>query len=128
MVRNFPIKILVRNRRAMKTNETLKELQVGLQLVPSEVKAMRENRCDLSAAFVDHYDNELFLHQAYVPVWRNGVLGKPDPYRPRKILARRREIDNWIEYLEQRDSQVVSSSTDHRGDIHFTMRCSFRKN
>ena len=56
---------------------------------------MRARSCDLSAAFIAHTENEMFLHQCYVPVWRNGILGTHDPYRNRKILAKRREIDAW---------------------------------
>ena len=93
-MRNYPIKVLVRNHR-IKSKDIVKQLQVGLELLPSEVKSMRARSCDLSAAFIAHTENELFLHQCFVPVWRNGILGTHDPYRNRKILAKRREIEAW---------------------------------
>lgn len=70
-LRNFRVTVLMRNqsfiRKAKSSFEVEKEWELGIELQPSEVKALRERNGDLSAAFAEFYKHELFIHQLHIP-------------------------------------------------------------
>ena len=66
LLRTFPIKTVVNNNKVLK-KKAEKELRVGIQLLTSEVKSVRERQFDLSNAVVDIENEELFLHHSIIP-------------------------------------------------------------
>ena len=72
--KSYPIRLLVQNHLAQKRFEVEKELEVGIIFLTSELKSVCEKRIDLSAAYVDIYKNELFLHQAHIPGMLDTIL------------------------------------------------------
>ncbi|EQC37079.1 SsrA-binding protein [Saprolegnia diclina VS20] len=103
----WPTRKVVENHSARGKYEVVKELEVGLVLVASEVKSIRDGNCDISAAFAAEYAGELYLHQMYIPVWRHGIIGRHETYRERKILAHRHEIKRIIEFARQPNAHLV---------------------
>jgi len=100
-------------------------------LQPSEVKSLRARNADLSTAFGAFYKHELFLHDLNIPgasvtcfcvlftecanlemlvrtVWRNGLIGRPEPTRVRKLLANRSELKKLEEFANRPNAQLVS--------------------
>lgn len=70
-LRDYPVQLLVRNhglqRKLGGALELKREWNLGIELQPSEVKALRARNGDLAAAFAEFYRHELFLHQLHVP-------------------------------------------------------------
>ena len=92
--------------------EALYTLKCGIVLQGSEVKSMRNNMCDISAAFVEVNETaqcndlnkkkdglELWLYQAVMAIWRSGAHGRHDIHRKRKLLANKKEIRHFHELL-----------------------------
>ncbi|RHY18310.1 hypothetical protein DYB28_007792, partial [Aphanomyces astaci] len=102
-----PIRKVVENHVGRSKFNVVKELEVGISLLPSEVKSIRDGNCDISAAFAEEYDNELYLHQMYIPVWRHGIVGRHDPYRVRKLLAHRSELKRLFEFARESNAHLV---------------------
>jgi SsrA-binding protein len=82
------------NRRAKFDYELGDSLVAGLQLTGAETKALRMGHGQLRGAYVTVKDSELWLINAQI----NGVIiSETDETRSRKLLAKRREIDQLIE-------------------------------
>jgi SsrA-binding protein len=90
---NTPAKIT--NRRARYDYELGDSLVVGLQLTGAETKALRLGHGQLRGAFVQPKAKELWLVGAQI----NSTSGVQvaEETRSRKILAKRKEIDNLLE-------------------------------
>lgn len=91
----------IQNRRARHDYELGDSLVVGVELTGAEVKSLRMGHGQLRGAYVTLKGGELFLINAAI----NGTNGIPideyDQTRPRKLLAKRREIDNLVSAKQQ---------------------------
>jgi SsrA-binding protein len=96
----------IQNRRARFDYELGDSLLVGIQLSGAETKSLRMGHGQLRGAYVTFKDNELWLLNAAI----NGTTGIPisesDQVRTRKLLAKRREIDQLVE-AKQRGRTIV---------------------
>ncbi|CAI5713919.1 unnamed protein product [Hyaloperonospora brassicae] len=111
-LRNYPIKVLCRNHKFVRKAagsyfEVEREWNLGLVLQPSEVKSLRDHNADLSTAFAAFYQHELFLHDMNIPVWRHGLIGRPEPTRVRKLLANRAELKKLEHFANRPNAQLI---------------------
>lgn len=92
------------NRRATFDYELDETLSVGLQLTGREVRAARDGHVQLKGSFVSIRNNELWLNNASFSL-RLNEKGNPSARSidtsPRKLLAKRREIDELIARKQQ---------------------------
>lgn len=96
-----PTPASIRNRRARHDYELGDSLVVGLQLSGAETKSLRQGHGHLRGAYVTVKNDELWLINATI-TGNNGVpIEETDKTRARKILAKRREIDNLIAARQQ---------------------------
>jgi SsrA-binding protein len=84
------------NRRARFDYELGDSLVVGLQLSGAEAKALRMGHGQLRGAYVTEKADELWLINAQVSSSKGVPISESDQSRSRKILAKRREIDELI--------------------------------
>jgi len=91
----------ITNRRARHDYELGDSLLVGVALTGRETKALRLGHGQLRGAYVNVKDGELWLVNATI----NGTNGIPmteeEQVRNRKLLAKRREINQLIEAKQQ---------------------------
>jgi SsrA-binding protein len=85
------------NRRARYDYELGDSLVVGLQLTGAETKALRMGHGQLRGAYVTVRGNELWLTNAQINSTKGIYISEQDETRSRKVLAKRREIDQLIE-------------------------------
>jgi len=82
-------------------------LEAGIVLRGSEVKSLREKRCDLEGAYAAVRDNELFLHGMHIgPYAQAGHFGH-EAKHPRKLLAHKHEIHKLIGRLDEQGYTLV---------------------
>lgn len=83
------------NRRASFDYALGDELVAGLELTGREVRAARDGRVQLKGSFVTIRNNELWLNNASFSLALNskGVHESTVDTSPRKLLAKRRQID-----------------------------------
>lgn len=89
----------VLNRRAQFDYALDDELIVGLSLTGREVRAARDGHVQLKGAFVSVKNNELWLNNASFSLRlneRGQANARTVDTSPRKILARRKQIDDFI--------------------------------
>ncbi|KAI9920130.1 hypothetical protein PsorP6_015371 [Peronosclerospora sorghi] len=111
-LRDYPIKVLCRNHKFFrkaegKYYEVEREWNLGIVLKPSEVKSLRDRNVDLTTAYGAFYKHELYLHNMNIPVWRQGLIGKPDPTRVRKLLANRSELKKLEAFANRPNAQLI---------------------
>ena len=84
------------NRRARFDYELGDSLVVGLQLSGAEAKALRMGHGQLRGAYVAEKNSELWLLNAQITSSKGVPISEDNQTRSRKLLAKRREIDNLI--------------------------------
>lgn len=107
-------KTVIRNRKARHEFEILEELEAGLVLEGAEVKSLREGNASFTDAFARVDNGELWLYNLHISPYEQASIDVPDPTRPRKLLAHRREIDRLAARTAERGLTLVPL------DLHFT--------
>jgi len=98
--KSSPTKRIV-NRRAKFDYELGDSLVVGLQLTGAETKALRLGQGQLSGAYVTVKDNELWLVNSMISGGKGIAINETDQSRSRKLLAKRKEINNLVQAKQQ---------------------------
>jgi SsrA-binding protein len=78
--------MIVKNRKASYDYNIKERLVAGLVLTGPEVKAFKKEGCDLSGAYCEIRNNELYLVNCHIDC-------EKDKRRPRKLLLNRKEIN-----------------------------------
>ena len=80
------------NRRARYEYEILSTREAGLVLTGTEIKSIRAGNANLSDAYAQPKDGEMWLRSLHIAAYASADRGNHDPTRPRKLLLRRGEI------------------------------------
>jgi SsrA-binding protein len=89
------------NRRARYDYDLGDSLIVGIELTGSEAKNLRLGHGQLRGSYVNIKDNELILINATITGTNSMPIIESDQTRPRKLLAKRKEIERLIEVKHQ---------------------------
>ncbi|MDB5160938.1 MAG: SsrA-binding protein [Candidatus Saccharibacteria bacterium] len=100
MKKNSPDKKII-NRRARFDYELGDAILVGIQLTGKETKALRMGHGQLRGAYVNVVGDELWLVGAQISSAGGAILSEDEQTRSRKLLAKRREIDQLIAARKQ---------------------------
>ncbi|GCE25281.1 SsrA-binding protein [Dictyobacter alpinus] len=95
-VNHVPIKIISVNRQAYHDYEVERTLEVGVALVGTEIKSIRDGMVQLRGAYAIARKDELWLENANIAIYAHGNRYNHDPMRSRKLLLHRREIDQLL--------------------------------
>lgn len=104
------IKVLTYNRRALHDYTILSKLEVGIALVGTEVKTLRQGGVSLTGAYVQADLRGLWLLQANFPPYDFGNRFNHEGLRPRRLLAHKREILKLKALSEQKGMTLVPLS------------------
>jgi SsrA-binding protein len=85
-------KNIVQNRRALFEYHVEERFEGGLVLVGSEVKSLRNGKCELVDAYATVEHGELWLKQMYIAPFEQASAFPHDPRRTRKVLVHSHEI------------------------------------
>ncbi len=89
------------NRRASYDYELNDDLVVGIQLTGAETKALRRGHGQLRGAYVTVKDDEIWLLGAQINGGAGIFIAEDQVARTRKLLAKRRQIDELIAAKKQ---------------------------
>ena len=104
-------KIIATNRRARHDYGIVDEIECGIVLTGSEVKALREGHVQIADAFARIIQGQVWLDGMHIPPYQfaHGV-GAHDPNRARKLLLHRREIDRIAAEIKREHLTMVPLS------------------
>ncbi|HUC79218.1 MAG TPA: SsrA-binding protein SmpB [Candidatus Saccharimonadales bacterium] len=94
MAKKKPSSKVISNRRARFDYRLSEPLTVGIVLNGAETKAIRNGHAQLTGAYVNILNNELWLINATITGSNAAPILEEDKTRSRKLLASRKEIDN----------------------------------
>ena len=108
--------IAAQNRKA-RFDYTIKQtVEAGLVLKGPEVKSLRHGRATLTEAWAGEREGEMYLFNCYIPEYQSGVLSRFEPRSPRKLLLKKKQIDELIGASTRLGMTIVPL------DIHFNDR------
>lgn len=102
------IKVVSDNRQARFLYEILETYEAGIELKGTEVKSIRDGRCNLRDGYVLIRNGEAWLLNVHVsPYQGSGAYFNHDPLRTRKLLLHKQEIRKLIGKVEQKGLTLV---------------------
>ena len=93
--------LVAENRRARRDYTIEDTLEVGLVLVGSEVKSLREGRANIAESYAGVEGGELWLINADIPIYTAANRFNHEPKRRRKLLASKRELAKLSQAVER---------------------------
>ncbi|MEZ5099390.1 MAG: SsrA-binding protein SmpB [Thermoleophilia bacterium] len=93
MARPQGSKPIAENRKARHEYELLDRFEAGISLTGTEVKSLRAGGGNIQRAYAILRGGELWLTGANIAEYAQGNLRNHDPERDRKLLLKRRELD-----------------------------------
>ena len=98
----------INNRRALHDYFISAKLECGMALLGSEVKSLRDGMAQLGEAYAAVERGELILHNAHIdPYTKSSIKYNHEPRRPRKLLAKKREIKKLEEETAARGTTLI---------------------
>ena len=98
---------VIQNRRASFDYELLDSFEAGLELTGSEVKSLRQGGATLGEAFARYKNGEVWLEGMHIPPYKQASYNNHEPLRSRKLLLKRREIDQIQKGLDRQGLTLV---------------------
>ncbi|MEZ4103191.1 MAG: SsrA-binding protein SmpB [Candidatus Paceibacterota bacterium] len=103
--------LLQKNRKASFNYEILDKYVGGLSLFGFEVKTIKAGQGSISEAYVKIIGDELYLVGAHIPPYQpKNTREDYDPYRERKILLKRKEIEELKKRIKEANLTIVPIS------------------
>ena len=94
-------KLIAENRRARHDYFIEETLEAGIQLLGTEVKALRLGRANIAESYASPERGELWLVNAHIPEYPPAGQFNHEPRRPRKLLVRSRELKRLMGAVER---------------------------
>jgi SsrA-binding protein len=81
------------NKKARRDYEIVDTFEAGIQLLGSEVKSIRDGGISLRDSYIRFKNGECLLVDCHISPYKYSRRDDIDPYRPRKLLLHKREIE-----------------------------------
>jgi len=99
--------LIARNKKAYHDYHVLDEIEAGIVLLGTEVKAIREHRVNLKDSFARVQGGEVWLENCHIGAYKHGNRENHAPRRRRKLLLHRREINKILGKAKQKGLTLV---------------------
>lgn len=103
-------KLVTKNRKAFHDYHIIERYEAGMELKGTEVKSLRQGKCNLKDSFARVQDGEIVLHGVHISPYEQGNIHNHDPERPRKLLLHKREIRFLAAEVSQKGMTLVPLS------------------
>ena len=101
-------KIMVtENRKARHEYEILERIETGIVLAGTEVKSARNGQVSLAEGYVLPINGELWLEGCHINPYEHGNRNNHEAVRPRKLLAKRREIEKLAKRVAEKGLTLI---------------------
>lgn len=103
-------RVLASNRKARHVYHILEKEHAGIELLGTEVKAIRAGKINLKEAYVQFVGGEAFLVGCHVGAYEAAGYAHHDPVRRRRLLLHKREIERLASKVQEKGLTVVPLS------------------
>ena len=111
------IKIIANNKKAYHDYFILEKYEAGISLAGTEVKSLRQGRCNLKDSWCSVVKGELFVNGMHISSYDHGNIWGKDPMRVRKLLMHKREINKLFGTLQQQGLSLIPLSIYFKGSL-----------
>ena len=105
--KNVSSNIVAQNRKASFNYFFEDTLEAGIELLGSEVKSLRAGKGSIADAYALDSEGEIYLHNTYIPEYKQSSYNNHDPRRLRKLLLTKKEINKIIGKINRDGFTVV---------------------
>ena len=100
-------KIICLNRKANFNYFFLEIIEAGISLKGSEVKALRDGKANITDAYANDSNGEIYLINSHIPLYRQSSYNNHNPKSDRKLLLNKKEINKLIGRINQEGLTIV---------------------
>ncbi|MBQ9247415.1 MAG: SsrA-binding protein SmpB [Ruminococcus sp.] len=111
------IKTIANNKKAYHDYFILEKYEAGIELAGTEVKSLRQGRCNLKDSWCSIVKGELFVNGMHISPYDHGNIWSKDPMRVRKLLMHKREINKLFGTLQQQGLSLIPLSAYFKGSM-----------
>ncbi len=111
------IKIIANNKKAYHDYFVLEKYEAGIELAGTEVKSLRQGRCNLKDSWCSIVKGELFVNGMHISPYDHGNIWGKDPMRVRRLLMHKREINKLFGTLQQQGLSLIPLSAYFKGSM-----------
>ena len=102
------MKLIAQNKKARFEYHIVETFEAGIALRGTEVKSLREGRANLRDSYAVIRGEEIFLRGLHISPYSHTSDRELDPYRERRLLLHRREIDKLIGKVQEKGLTLVA--------------------
>lgn len=103
----LPPKIIADNRKTRQHYEIIDTLECGMILLGSEVKSLRNGKCQLDEAYGRVKGETLWLVGCNIAEYPQATVWNHEPKRPRQLLVHRREMLKFIGKAKEKGLTLI---------------------
>ena len=100
-------KIISDNRKARHRFEIIDTIECGILLLGSEVKSLRNGKCQLDEAYGRVMGQTLWLVGCNIAEYPQATIWNHEPKRPRQLLVHKSEMQRWIGKAKEKGLTLV---------------------
>jgi SsrA-binding protein len=100
-------KIEIKNKKAHFQYFLLDTFVAGLQLLGTEIKAIREGKANLADAYCVFLNDDLFIKNLHIAEYSHGSYANHEPRRMRKLLLNKRELKKIQGKLKEKGLTII---------------------
>ena len=108
-------KTITENRKARHEYFVLESMETGIELVGTEVKSLRLGQVNLQDSWCSIENGELFIKGMHISPYEKGNVFNRDPYRVRKLLMHKKQIDYLFGKVKQDSLTLIPLSLYFKG-------------
>ena len=98
---------LARHRQAKHEYHILETYEAGIELLGTEIKALRDGRATLREGYVRIEGGQAWLCAVHIPPYEGSAHNNHDPVRQRRLLLHKREIAHLDGTVRQQGLTMV---------------------
>ncbi len=103
-------RVLATNRKARHAYHILETVEAGLELVGTEVKAIRAGRINLKEAHVQFENGQAYLVGCHISPYEHAGYAGHDPLRRRRLLLHKHQILRLAGKVQEKGLTVIPLS------------------
>lgn len=100
-------KVLATNRKAFHDYFVEETFEAGIVLTGTEIKSVRAGALNLRDSFAQVRNGELWVENMHISPYEAGNRFNVDPYRARKLLMHRKEINRLMGRAQEKGLTIV---------------------
>ncbi|MEI6487557.1 MAG: SsrA-binding protein SmpB [Bacteroidota bacterium] len=102
-----PNTINIKNKKASFEFAFIDNYSAGIQLTGTEIKSIREGKCNINDAFCVFFNNELYIRNMHIAHYFHGTYNNVEEKRDRKLLLNKQELNKLQNKLKDQGLTIV---------------------